>query len=267
MKTSTSSLTDVNAAIPFGRPSLDVAARAFQRDGHVLLRAWYAPDEIAGLDGALVRAKTRSRRLAGDADDSLRRDIFLSRLSSVVAAFVTSPRLGALAAELLGCRRVRFMQDVMMEKGGEQLPTPWHRDSDFWSFSGIGALTIWIPLQDTSPAMSPLRYASGSHLAPDPHPLNRAQIACIPLRFRVTSAPLALGDVAVHHFKTLHGAARNHETRSRRAFGIHLIDADARVRAARYPGQSEHAARCGWDRLADGERFTDDVAPLIALTT
>ena len=244
--------------------SMDAIVRGFQCDGHVRVHAFFDPAEIAKLDDALMRAKMSRSRLFGDTDESLTRDMFLSQVSSEVSAFVTDPRLGVLAAELLGCRRVRFMQDVMLEKNGAQGPTPWHRDSDFWSFSGVGALTMWIPLQETSLALSPLRYATGSHLVPDPRPLRAIEKACIPLRFRVASAALALGDIAVHHFKTLHGAARNEEVRRpRRSFAVHLIDAEALVRASRYPGQVEHAVRCGWDRLQDGDRFTDEVAPLV----
>jgi ectoine hydroxylase-related dioxygenase (phytanoyl-CoA dioxygenase family) len=226
----------------------------------VRLDAFYQTDEIASLADALFRARAN---LAGGADDdSFSRNVFLSRSSVDVSTFVTDPRLGELAAELLGCRRIRFMQDVVHEIPDKQ-HTPWHRDSDFWSFSGAGALTMWIPLQDTPLTMSPLRYATGSHLVTDPRPLRPLQTACIPLRFRVNSSPLRLGDVAVHHFKTLHGAARNHAASPRRALAVHLIDADALVRTARFPRQARHAARCGWDRIQDGGRFTDEVAPLI----
>ena len=244
-------------------PSFEATTQTFSRDGHVRLRAFFGADEIVRLGRALTVAKTRKSRLDGDADDSLTRDMFLSRFSDEVRAFVRNPRIAALAAELLGCRRIRFMQDVMMEKDGEQTETPWHRDSDFWSFSGGAALTLWIPLQDTSAAMSPLRYASGSQHTDDPHPMHALEKACIPLRFRVASSGLHLGDVAVHHYKTLHGAARNESGRSRRSLTIHLIDADAIVRAPRFPGQFEHAARCGWDRLTDGDRLSDEIAPLI----
>lgn len=246
------------------RAPLGIGVRAFQRDGHVQVPAFYGAAEIAGLNEALFRARPQNSRFVGDVDNALTRDMFLSRMSNDVAAFVRDPRLGALAAELLGCRRVRFMQDVFLEKGSGCVPTPWHRDSDFWSFSGAGALTVWIPLQDTPLAMSPLRYATGSHLVPDPRPLRTLEMACIPLRFRVASSAMALGDVAVHHYQTLHGAARNADAGApRRSLGIHFIDADALVRAPRNPGQSEHAVRCDWDGIADGDPFTDDIAPLV----
>jgi len=243
------------------RSDLGGVVRTFQSAGHVRLDAFYETDEIARLADALFRA--RENRADGADDDSFSHNVFLSRNSAYVSTFVTDPRLGELAAELLGCRRIRFMQDVLHEVPDKR-DTPWHRDSEFWSFSGAGALTIWIPLQDTPLTMSPLRYATGSHLVTDTRPLRPLQTACIPLRYRVSSSPLRLGDAAVHHYETLHGAARNHAAgKSRRALAVHLIDADALVRTARFPRQANHAARCGWDRIQDGGRFTDEVAPLI----
>jgi ectoine hydroxylase-related dioxygenase (phytanoyl-CoA dioxygenase family) len=227
----------------------------------VRLDAFYRADEIATLADELVRARANRADCADG--DSFSRNVFLSRSSAYVSTFVMDPHIARLAAELLGCRRIRFMQDVVHEIPDKQ-HTPWHRDSDFWSFSGAGALTIWIPLQETPLTMSPLRYATGSHFVLDPRPLGPLQTACIPLRFRVSSSPLRLGDVAVHHFKTLHGAARNYAAgRTRRALSVHLIDADALIRTARFPRQIRHSARCGWDRIQDGGRFTDEIAPLI----
>jgi ectoine hydroxylase-related dioxygenase (phytanoyl-CoA dioxygenase family) len=232
----------------------------------VRLRAVYTLDEIARLDEALTRAQRRISRLPGDADKSLTRDGFLSRHSSKVAAYVMDPKLGALAARLLGTTRIRLIHDVMVEKSLGHGGTPWHRDSDFWSFTGIGALTMWIPLQETPLSMSPLRYASGSHLGCNQHPLHPVEQALIPIRFRVSSSPLAVGDVAVHHFKTLHGAGRNHELRPRRALAVHLIDADARFLFSEDSRHIEHARRCGWDRLNDRDTFTDAIAPLVFST-
>lgn len=158
------------------------------------------------------------------------------------------------------------MQNVLFEKGPGQKETPWHRDSEFWRFEGIGALTAWIPLQVTPLSMGSLRYAARSHQVPGaerPHPL-RATV--IRLRYRVNSSALALGDVTLHHYRTLHGAARNHEPRPRRALAIHLIDGDARYRSPRCENELEHATRCGWTQLSDGDPLPDEIAPLIYVT-
>jgi ectoine hydroxylase-related dioxygenase (phytanoyl-CoA dioxygenase family) len=252
-------LEDIVAVAP---ATADVSA--FRRDGHVRIRGFYSAGDIARLNAALQRAKQQVRRPNGDADRSLVRDPFLSRHSEDVAAFTCDPRLGALAAHLLGARRIRLIHDVLLEKGCGQGETPWHRDSDFWSFDGIGALTAWIPLQETPLSMSPLRYASRSHHRTNVRPPDRLASAFIPFRYRVAASALETGDVVLHHYNTLHGAAPNRELRPRRALAVHFIDADARFRAPRSAEQVEHAVRCGWIQLANGEPFTDDIAPLVA---
>ena len=230
------------------------------------LRAVYNATEIERLDAALVEAHDVAERLAGDADEQLARDAFLWRQSQAVAAFALDPRLGALAAELIGAKGIRLIHDVALDKSREHGPTPWHRDSDFWSFAGVGALTMWIPLQDTALSLSPLRYASRSHRERNRRPLHRLEKTLIPLRFRVATSALDIGDVAVHHYQTLHGAPSNRQPRSRRAFAVHLIDADARFRSSTGAGHIEHNRRCGWDRLNDGDLFPDEIAPVVYRT-
>ena len=236
---------------------------AFRRDGHVRLRAVFDAVEIARLRAALAAARETPQDVSGEADAQLSRDTFLSRSSPEVAAFALHPRLGALAAALLGARGIRLIHDVALEKAPEHASTPWHRDSDFWSFEGAGALTFWIPLQETPVTMSPLSYATRSHLSRDRRPLLRREKALIPLRFPIATSALNVGDVAVHHYETLHGAGRNRERLSRYAFAVHVIDAEARFRVSSGAGHIEHAGRCGWDRLNDGDRFPDAIAPLI----
>jgi ectoine hydroxylase-related dioxygenase (phytanoyl-CoA dioxygenase family) len=215
------------------------------------------------LASALGRAREDARASVEEPDGQLARDSFLSRYSPELAEFALDPRLGAVAAELLGASGIRLIHDVELAKGREHRSTPWHRDCDFWSFTGAGALTMWIPLQETPVSMSPLRYASGSHLADDLRPLRRVEKLLIPMRYTVSTEALGIGDVAVHHYETLHGAARNREARVRRAFAVHLFDADARFRSSTQAGHEEHARRCGWDKLRDGEPFDDTIAPLV----
>ncbi len=235
---------------------------AFTSDGFVVLRGLYAPSDVERLDAALA-ASERSA-VAGDNDRQLRRDSFFWRRSPEVAAFACDPLLGAVAASLLDARGVRLIHDVLLEKARGQTPTPWHRDRDFWSFAGRGALTIWIPLRRTPRRMGPLRYARGSHRVRDLGPLPRSRKLLIPARFDVASYDLEAGDAVAHHYATLHSAGRNATNEMRRAFAIHLVDADARYVASNAPGHVEHARRCGWDTLTDRAAFTDEIAPRLA---
>lgn len=235
----------------------------FQREGHLHVPEFYAPAAIEELDAALRRAQARAGRNAFAADASLTRVFGLSRYSDDIAAFVHDARLGMLAARLLGVRSVRLMQDVLLEKAAGRLETPWHRDAEYWAFAGAGAVTVWIPLLDIPLSMSPLRFATASHLQPSERSINPLQAMLIPFRFRIASSAFAPGDIVVHHYLTLHGAERNHARCARRALALHFIDGNARFSLPRTDAQYQHGIRCGWTRLRDGEPFPDDIAPIV----
>jgi len=231
---------------------------AFARDGYVVLRRFYTAGDIARLNAALA---TMPMPTVDEVGRQLSRDSFIWRRSPEVAGFARDPVLGEAAAMLLGVDGIRLIHDVLLEKSRTHVPTEWHRDRDFWSIGGGGAITMWIPLRPTPRTMGPLRYARRSHLARSTAPLRRIFKHAIPVRFAVASHDLAVGDVVAHHYETLHSAGRNRSGTLRRAFAIHLMDADATFVDSPDAGHREHAARCNWDLLADRTPFPDHIAP------
>jgi hypothetical protein len=226
---------------------------AFNRHGHVVIRRALPPARVAALGRALLRLE-----LPPSPDGQP--PSFISRVSPEVRGAIFDGRLGALAAELLGASEVRLIHDVLFQKSGREKGTSWHRDSDFWRFSGRGALTMWIPLQETTAEMA-LRYVTGSHLAEDRRVLRRFEKVALNASYRTARTALSLGDIAVHHYATLHSSSRYAGTALRRALAVHVIDADARFAAPNNLYQERHNRDCAWDRLTPGERFTDDIAP------
>jgi len=236
---------------------------AFARDGYVVLRAFYTENDIARLNAALAAAPLPT---VDEVGRQLARDSFIGRRSPDVASFACDPLLGEAAAALLGVGGVRLIHDVLLERSRAHVPTEWHRDRDFWSMTGGGAITMWIPLRPTPRSMGPLRYARRSHLARSTAPLRRIFKLAIPARFAVASYDLAVGDVVAHHYETLHSAGRNRTETTRRAFAIHFTDADATFVESPGAGHREHAARCNWDLIANGAHFPNEIAPLVFLT-
>src|SRR5579872_7307552 len=107
----------MSVASPALAPIFADDVEAFRRDGHVRVQGFYRETEIARIASTLQKAKRGAQRPAGDADRSLTRDAFLSRHCDEIAAFTHDHRLGALAASLLGARRIRLIHDVLLEKG------------------------------------------------------------------------------------------------------------------------------------------------------
>ncbi len=60
---------------------------------------------------------------------------------------MTSRRLGAVAAQLLGEKRVRLYQDCVFLKEPGFTPTNWHSDLPLSPLDTNSFLTAWIPLR------------------------------------------------------------------------------------------------------------------------
>ena len=232
----------------------------FKSDGFVHVKGLFSHNQIAELGDAIEEVGRKSANpLVRDSD---RPDHWIWPRSKVVENFIFNSGIGKLAVELLGTRQTRLIHDVFFKREGAVKGTPWHRDSDFWEFGNGNALTIWIPLQNT-PANMALQYVPGSHAIPDQRLLRRFEKALVPLRQRVVKFDMALGDVAVHHYRTLHSSSHYNEPLLRRALAIHTIDADARFSKPKNIYQRDHNARCGWDILREGDLFPDKIAPIL----
>ena len=232
----------------------------FKTDGFVHLKGLFSRNQITEVGDAIEEAVRKSAD--PKVRDSDRPDHWIWPRSAVVENFIFNLGVGKLAAELLGITRTRLIHDVFFRRIGAVKGTPWHRDGDFWEFGNGSALTIWIPLQST-PASMALQYVPGSHLMPDLRLLKRFEKALVPLRHRVVKFDMALGDVAIHHYRTLHSSSHYHEPLLRRALAIHTIDADACFSEPKTIYQRDHNSRCGWDVLRDGNSFPDQLAPIL----
>jgi hypothetical protein len=75
---------------------------------------------------------------------------------------VLSPRIGGIAAALIGAERVRLYHDNALSKEPGAGRTPWHYDAHHFPLDSPDVLTAWIPLQPTPREMGPLAFAQGS---------------------------------------------------------------------------------------------------------
>ncbi|GAC1424285.1 MAG: hypothetical protein NVSMB5_18270 [Candidatus Velthaea sp.] len=233
----------------------------FSSQGHVRLQALLSEQAIASVSSLLTTLREQYDRDEPTATSSDKVG-FLWKRSPELLAFIMASGLGSVAASLLGVRQTRLIHDVYFQKRQDMAPTPWHRDSDFWAINGGGAVTLWIPLQDT-PAQMALRYIPRSHKFKNRRQLRRIEKRLIPFRYRIATNELQLGDVAAHHYGTLHSSAPYDEPRQRRSLALHFMDADSTLDAPRYDTQRSHNVECGWDALPPGAAFPDAISPLL----
>ncbi|HYF50344.1 MAG TPA: phytanoyl-CoA dioxygenase family protein, partial [Planctomycetota bacterium] len=82
-----------------------------------------------------------------------------------VAAAVLSPRLGHVAAQLLGVDMIRMWHDQYLHKpanGGRTVT--WHQDWAYWqALDRCETVTCWIALDDVRADSGPMVFLEGSH--------------------------------------------------------------------------------------------------------
>ncbi len=271
MRTTTPSDTALTAPYPL---AVDAVAR-YRRDGFIRLREVLAPAALAGHGAEIVREvqeRTRERQPLAERSTYDRAFLQVFNLWTVnarIAELVLSPRLGRIAAALMGARGARIYHDqaLFKEPGGGF--TPWHADQRYWPLADDRAVTAWIPLQDVPLEMGPLAFAVGSQdlLA------ERAALA-LPIgdeSERVIARtlgdcpkveePYRLGDVSFHHGWTFHRAGPNRTTAPRAVMTIIYIASDMVVAEPRNDHQRNDLATW-FPGLAPGDVAASPINPV-----
>ncbi len=212
------------------------------RDGHVTLRGVLSAREVLAVRAAVQRAIARVPALVPTEQEgtayarAFAQHMNLWRVDAEVARFTRSPRLGRLAALLLGVPAVRLYHDQALIKPAGGGPTPWHQDKHYWPIDQE-MVTLWMPLVDITPQMGELRFAIGTHRA---GPLSSAPISArshAELEALVTqrgdaiagTGPMRAGDASFHLAWTLHGAGANRSENPREVMTVIFMPEGARV--------------------------------------
>ena len=183
------------------------------------------PDEVNWVPGRDPEDRTRQLCNAWKAD-------------TVVAAQVLSERIGRLAAQLMGYRGVRILQDNVLWKPPGTKAIGFHQDS---SYADYLVPTCWVALDDTEDDAGPLEFVRGSNRWPKSAP-DRSQFhapddwlagarAAAPegAEFEIVPVVVKAGGGSFHHGLTWHGSAPNRSSRvARRALVSHLIPVETR---------------------------------------
>ena len=219
-------------------------------------RGAFRRDAFVKLPNVLSRAVVR--RLADRLDSLLRvergddvagRFIALEQMwlhDEVMRLVALSPRLGGLAAELLGETAVRLYHDNALSKEPGCGRTPWHHDAEHFPLATVQAITAWIPVSAIPTYMGPLAFARGARVRDVVAGLPFDKIGttydvAVARRFAerdvdVDSSPFSVGEVSFHSALCFHTAGPNRSTQPRRALattyyadGAHVVDAPTMV--------------------------------------
>ena len=222
----------------------DEQAERFRTDGYLKVGGVLSP-------GALALARGEVERLAAAGDGPgrsgfLSLDMMWQGDSEVLRLFALSPRLGRLAADLLGVADTRIYHDNVLSKTPGCGRTPWHFDAHHFPIASRDIVTSWIPLQAIPEPMGPLAFAAGAETwrvaeAVDFNAKDSSYDRGVAEAFkvagvRVDDGPFALGEVSFHHAWCFHYARGNATTQPRQvmattyfADGAKLVDSPTMV--------------------------------------
>jgi ectoine hydroxylase-related dioxygenase (phytanoyl-CoA dioxygenase family) len=227
---------------------------AFRRDGFLIV------EEGLASETALERLRERYLRLfegeyetgirpdevnwvpGRDPEDRTRQLCNAWKSDSVVAAQVLSERTARLAAQLMGYRGVRILQDNVLWKPPGTKAIGFHQDSSYADYLVPPEMvTCWLSLHDTVADAGTLEFVRGSHRWPKSPP-NRTEFhapedwlagarAAAPRSEELETVPVVVkaGGGSFHHGLTWHGSAPNRTgSVARMALVSHLIPVEAR---------------------------------------
>jgi ectoine hydroxylase-related dioxygenase (phytanoyl-CoA dioxygenase family) len=212
----------------------------YREDGYIKLKHVLSAETLAyyGLEITRKVKELNSQHLPLEERDLYHRAFLqvenLWPQSEIVREFVTSPRLGRIAAELMGATGVRIYHDQALYKEAGGGITPWHADQYYWPVDTDKTITAWIPLQETPLDMGPLAFCPKSHNVTYGRDLEIGQeseerIGAALKHHGIDEAPFELGEVSFHAGWTFHRAAPNTTSTPREVMTIIYMDEDMRL--------------------------------------
>ena len=213
----------------------------FRKNGFIKLKKVFSPGAVLKLRAELINLLKKEFDVDPD-KGAYERFLSLEMIwpdNSLLRAYVLSPRLGQISADLLEVPAVRLYHDNVLAKQAGCGRTPWHFDDHHFPLDTNDVVTAWAPAQPIPLEMGPLSFAYPL----DIHKLVNAVtfektgtgydrgVSEIFAKNDVTvnETPFELGEVSFHHNLNFHTASRNRTNRSRVALANTYYRDGARV--------------------------------------
>ena len=134
---------------------------------------------------------------------------------------VHDPRIVEPIAAVLGPDVLLWSMDWFIKEPGPSFVT-YHQDATYWGLEPHHVASAWIALSDAGPDTGPMRFLPGSHKYPvfeqentyaENNLLSRGQVVKAEVDEATTVlAPLATGEMSIHHVRAIHGSEPNRTT-------------------------------------------------------
>lgn len=219
----------------------------FDRDGVIIVRGLFSPDEVATIERGIERVLADPGpmfKVASQPDDPGRFVEDFCRWQEIeeIESIARTSRAADAARELMGGGSVRLFHDhVLVKEPGTRQETPWHQDQPYYNVDGIQNVSMWAPVDPVAPE-STLEFLAGSHrmgwLMPRTFLDNQAKwfpegsLSEIPAieqdraAFDIRGWAMQPGDAVFFHMLTIHHAYGVPGANRRRAFSLRFLGDD-----------------------------------------
>ena len=205
---------------------------AYRRDGFLFPLPVFSAAETLLL---------RQRLEAAEADAKLGEERVVRQTLPITHAWAwdlaRDRRIVEPVASLLGRNVLLWSMDWFIKAPGPAHVT-YHQDATYWGLKPHHVVTAWIALSDAGPAAGPMRFLPGSHRGPvveqedtfaPNNLLSRGQRVKAAVDNRKTVlAPLAAGEMSLHHVRVIHGSAPNRAADRRIGMALRYCATDVR---------------------------------------
>lgn len=211
--------------------------RFYQDEGYLYIPGLLEQATVEALKAEVLTVMVKSgvsldrlHRASGTADKLIQSGQYLA--GSVLDAFINSPNLLSIAAQLMGGPSTMYLPFTAVKSGGGAGRFHFHQDNQYTRFDGPG-INLWCALSAMTPENGCLQMVPRTHLAGtmdsvgSPDGDTHRTVAKDPTRF----LPLRMrpGDCVAFSRLTLHGSGPNHTNEPRIAYAVqfHRNDVNA----------------------------------------
>ena len=256
---------------------------AFNTDGVVVLRELVSPAWLRKIAEAIERDILNPgpyyHGYEAPGGGRFHGNMRLVQHDQTLNAFCKESPLPRVAQQFMGSNKVNLLYDqLFVKEPGTANRTRWHNDQPYWSIRGWQVLSLWVALDMTTVENGALEFIRGSHhwdrwfqpetfgssdaLAGYEQNPNYEPIPDIDSSrddYNIVCWDLEPGDVYLFHGLTVHGAAGNSTSNSRRRGYTVRYTGDDAVYDTR-PGTNVHLRNA---ELNDGDSLDSEQYPLV----
>lgn len=186
---------------------------SYHENGFLFPLRAFSPEETAELRRRLEDAEARA---SAGGERAARQGLPITH--AWAWDLVHDPRIVEPISAVLGPNVLLWSMDWFIKNPGPSFVT-YHQDATYWGLEPHHVATAWIALSDAGPDTGPMRFVPGSHKGPvfeqddtyaENNLLSRGQVVKAEVdESQTVLAPLAPGEMSIHHVRVIHGSEPN----------------------------------------------------------